>query len=42
MDYSRRRLDLIETGEQTQAEQDKIVKMLSKMIKEEEKKECGT
>ncbi|MFK7766559.1 MAG: tol-pal system YbgF family protein [Mariniblastus sp.] len=42
MDYSRRRLDLNETGEKTQTEQDKIVTMLTKMIKEEEKKECSS
>ena len=41
MDFSRRRLELIETGEITQEEQDKIVKMLTKLIKEEEKKECA-
>lgn len=42
MDYSRRRLELIETDETTQTEQDKIVKMLTKLIKEEEKKECSS
>lgn len=42
MDYSRRRLTLKETGEKTQAEQDKIVNMLTKLIKEEEKKECSS
>ena len=41
MDYSRRRLKLAETGEQTQTQQDKIVNMLTKLIKEEEKKECS-
>jgi tetratricopeptide (TPR) repeat protein len=42
MDYSRRRLELVETDEVTQKEQDKIVNMLTKMIKEEEKKECSS
>ena len=42
MDYSRRRLTQVETGDQTQTEQDKIVKMLTKLIKDEEKKECSS
>jgi tetratricopeptide (TPR) repeat protein len=42
MDFSRRRLELIETDEITQTEQDKIVNMLTKLIKEEEKKECSS
>ena len=42
MDYSRRRLELIETDKATQTEQDKIVKMLTALIKEEEKKECSS
>lgn len=42
MDYSRRRLELIETGEATQQEQDEIVKMLGRLIKEQEKKECNS
>lgn len=41
MDFSRRRLQIADTGDSTQAEQDKIVKMLTKLIKEEEKKECS-
>ncbi len=41
MDYSRRRLDLEKTDEPTQVEQEKVVKMLSKLIKEAEKKECS-
>lgn len=41
MDFSRRRLDLTETNEATQEQQDKIVAMLGKLIKEEEKKECS-
>lgn len=42
MDYSRRRLELTETDESTQEQQDKIVDMLTKLIKEEEKKECSS
>ena len=42
MDFSRRRLRLAESGEKTQEEQDKIVKMLTKLIKEQEKKECSS
>lgn len=42
MDYSRRRLELVETNEITQEQQDKIVDMLTKLIKEEEKKECSS
>ena len=41
MDFSRRRLQIADTGASTQTEQDKIVKMLTKLIKEEEKKECS-
>lgn len=41
MDFSRRRLDLTETDDSTQKQQDKIVSMLAKLIKEEEKKECS-
>ena len=41
MDYSRRRLQLLETDEATQDQQNKIVKMLTKLIKEAEKKECS-
>ena len=41
MDYSRRKLSLKQPGEQTQVEQDKIVKMLAKLIKEQEKKEAS-
>lgn len=41
MDYSRRRLELQETGDKTQEEQDKIVNILTKLIKEAEKKECS-
>lgn len=42
MDFSRRRLQIADTGDTTQTEQDKIVKMLTKLIKEEEKKECSS
>lgn len=41
MDFSRRRLELIKTDETTQKEQDDIVKMLEKLIKEQEKKEAN-
>lgn len=41
MDYSRRRLQLAKTDESTQQQQDKIVDMLNKLIKEEEKKEAS-
>jgi hypothetical protein len=42
MDFSRRRLQLTETGEATQQEQGEIVKMLATLIKEQEKKECNS
>lgn len=41
MDYSRRRLALQETDEDTQEQQDKIVSILGKLIKEAEKSECS-
>ena len=41
MEYSRRRLDLEKTDDPTQVEQEKVVKMLTKLIKEAEKKECS-
>lgn len=41
MDFSRRRLRLNESGEQTQQEQAEIVKLLTEMIKEQQKKECS-
>ena len=41
MDFSRRKLSLIQPGEDTQEEQKKIVNMLAKMIKEQEKKEAS-
>lgn len=42
MDYSRRRLKLQESGDETQTEQKKIVDMLAKLIKEQEKKESSS
>jgi tetratricopeptide (TPR) repeat protein len=42
MDFSRRHLQLADTGDQTQKEQDDIVKMLGVLIKEQEKKECNS
>ncbi len=42
MDFSRRRLELEKTDDLTQDQQDKIVKMLNKLIKQEEKKECSS
>jgi len=39
MDFSRRRLELTKTDEDTQGQQQQIVAMLGKLIKEEEKKE---
>jgi len=42
MEYSRRRLGLEKTNDPTQVEQDKIVVMLSKLIKDAEKKECSS
>lgn len=41
MDFSRRKLSQIEPGEKTQEEQKKIVTMLAKLIKEQEKKEAS-
>ncbi|MFN5708288.1 MAG: hypothetical protein ACK493_01990 [Planctomycetota bacterium] len=42
MDFSRRRLEITEPGDRTQEEQDKIVKMLKKLISEQEKKEASS
>ena len=39
MDYSRRRLDIAESGQRTQEEQNRIIKILDKLIEEAEKKE---
>ena len=41
MEYSRRRLGLKKTDDPTQVEQEKVVTMLTKLIKEAEKKECS-
>ncbi len=41
MDFSRRRLRFAEAGEQTQEEQHRVVKILAKLIEEEEKKQCS-
>ena len=41
MEYSRRRLKLAKSNEQTQDQQEKIVKLLSQLIKEQQKKECS-
>ncbi len=41
MDYSRRRLEIKNTDENTQTQQEKVVSMLGKLIKEQEKKECS-
>lgn len=42
MDFSRRRLEHIKTDEATQEQQDKIVKLLNQLIKQEEKKEASS
>ncbi len=42
MDYSRRRLEIENTNDDTQEQQDKIVGMLGKLIKDQEKKECSS
>ena len=41
MDYSRRKLSLIDPGDSTQQQQSKIVGMLGKLIKQQEKKEAS-
>ncbi len=41
MDYSRRRLEIRKTDDDTQLQQDKIIGMLAKLIKDQEKKECS-
>ena len=41
MEYSRRRLGLEKTNDPTQGEQEKVVTMLTKLIKKAEKKECS-
>ncbi len=41
MDFSRRRLEIENTDEYTQEQQQNITSMLAKLIKEQEKKECS-
>ena len=41
MDYSRRRLTLEDTGRDTRVQQDKIIEVLAKLIKEAEERECN-
>ncbi len=41
MDFSRRRLGIEKTDDVTQKQQDKVVNMLAKLIREMEKKECS-
>ena len=42
MDFSRRKLDQEDSGDRTQEQQDKIVRILAKLISEQEKKECSS
>jgi hypothetical protein len=42
MDYSRRKLEQQDSGQATQEQQDKIVGILTKLIREQEKKECSS
>lgn len=42
MDFSRRKLELEDSGDVTREQQDKIVGILAKLIKEQEKKECSS
>jgi tetratricopeptide (TPR) repeat protein len=42
MDYSRRRLEIAKTDQSTQTQQQKVVDMLNKLIKEEQKKEASS
>lgn len=42
MDFSRRKLDQEDSGGTTQEQQDKIVGILAKLIKDQEKKECSS
>lgn len=42
MDYSRRKLDLEDSGASTQQQQEKIVSILAKLIQEQEKRECSS
>ncbi len=41
MDFSRRRLNLENSGKETQQQQDKIVSMLAQLIKQAEERECN-
>ncbi|HUE74616.1 MAG TPA: hypothetical protein VMP01_27360 [Pirellulaceae bacterium] len=41
MDYSRRKLSLADTGQTTREQQDKIIDILAKLIKEAEERECN-
>jgi tetratricopeptide (TPR) repeat protein len=41
MDYSRRKLTLEDTGTETRQQQDKIIEILAKLIKEAEERECN-
>lgn len=42
MEFSRRRLQQQDLGQETQEKQDRIVQMLAQLIEEEEKKECNS
>lgn len=42
MEFSRRKLDLQDSGDLTQDQQDKIVGILAKLIREQEKRECSS
>lgn len=41
MDFSRRKLTLEDTGSETRQQQDKIIEILAKLIKEAEERECN-
>ncbi|MCI0356855.1 MAG: hypothetical protein L0211_00010 [Planctomycetaceae bacterium] len=41
MDFSRRKLSLEDTGDETRQQQDKIIEILAKLIKEAEERECN-
>jgi TolA-binding protein len=41
MDFSRRKLTLVDTGTETRQQQDKIIEILAKLIKEAEERECN-
>ncbi|MDX1944116.1 MAG: hypothetical protein SFU86_01815 [Pirellulaceae bacterium] len=41
MDFSRRKLSLEDTGTETRQQQDKIIEILAKLIKEAEERECN-